>query len=113
MRNAYVNPNSFQGLRKLLGEMLKLVQHNRRINIVILTLFILSTTTYSQFQLPEYEKYTLPNGLTLYLMEQHEVPLVYVNAIFPGGAVWDGEQNGLAALTAEALLFGSRNYTKD
>ena len=113
MRNAYVNPNSFQGLRKLLGEMLKLVQHNRRINIVILTLFILSTTTYSQFQLPEYEKYTLPNGLTLYLMEQREVPLVYVNAIFPGGAVWDGEQNGLAALTAEALLFGSRNYTKD
>jgi predicted Zn-dependent peptidase len=113
MRNAYVTLNSFQGLRKLLGEMLKLVQHDRRINIVILTLFILSTTTYSQFQLPEYEKYTLPNGLTLYLMEQHEVPLVYVNAIFPAGAVWDGEQNGLAALTADALLFGSKNYTKD
>jgi predicted Zn-dependent peptidase len=46
-------------------------------------------------------------------MEQHEVPLIYVNVIFPAGAVWDGDRSGLAALTAEALLFGSRNYTKD
>jgi zinc protease len=79
---------------------------------IILSLIIVSIS-FAQFQLPEYEKYTLPNGLTLYLMEQHEVPLVYVNAIFPAGAVWDGEQNGLAALTADALLFGSKNYTKD
>jgi len=72
-----------------------------------------NSLSFAQFQLPEYEKYTLPNGLTVYLMEQHEVPLVYVNAIFPAGAVWDGEQSGLAALTAEALLFGSKNYSKD
>jgi predicted Zn-dependent peptidase len=79
----------------------------------IILLMVLSSLSFAQFQLPEYEKYTLPNGLTLYLMGQHEVPLVYVNAIFPGGAVWDGEQNGLAALTAEALLFGSKDYSKD
>ena len=82
------------------------------IHTVILITF-LSSLSFAQFQMPEYEKYTLPNGLTLYLMEQHEVPLVYVNAVFPAGAVWDGEQNGLAALTADALLFGSKNYTKD
>jgi predicted Zn-dependent peptidase len=81
-----------------------------RANILSLVFVSLS---FAQFQLPEYEKYTLPNGLTVYLMEQHEVPLVYVNAIFPAGAVWDGEQSGLAALTAEALLFGSKNYSKD
>lgn len=75
--------------------------------------FVFVSLAFAQFQLPEYEKYTLPNGLTVYLMEQHEVPLVYVNAVFPAGAVWDGNQNGLAALTAEALLFGSKNYTKD
>jgi zinc protease len=79
----------------------------------IILILVLSSISFAQFQLPEYEKYTLPNGLTLYLMEQHEVPLVYVNAIFPAGAVWDGDQNGLAALTADALLFGSKNYTKD
>jgi zinc protease len=82
-------------------------------NHSILLIVIFSSLSLAQFQLPEYEKYTLPNGLTLYLMEQHEVPLVYVNAIFPAGAVWDGDQSGLAALTADALLFGSKNYTKD
>ena len=82
------------------------------IHTVILITF-LSSLSFAQFQMPEYEKYTLPNGLTLYLMEQHEVPLVYVNAVFPAGVVWDGEQNGLAALTADALLFGSKDYTKD
>ena len=82
------------------------------IHTVILITF-LSSLSFAQFQLPKYEKYTLSNGLTLFLMEQHEVPLVYVNAVFPAGAVWDGEQNGLAALTADALLFGSKSYTKD
>jgi predicted Zn-dependent peptidase len=79
----------------------------------IILIVILSSVSFAQFQLPEYEKYTLPNGLTVYLMEHHEVPLIYVNAIFPAGAVWDGNQNGLASLTAEALLFGSKLYTKD
>jgi len=79
----------------------------------IMMVVVLSSLSFAQFQLPEYEKYTLANGMTLYLMEQHEVPLIYVNSIFPAGAVWDGYQNGLAALTAEALLFGSKNYTKD
>ena len=46
-------------------------------------------------------------------MEQHEVPLIYASAIFPAGAVWDQDRSGLAAFTAEALLFGSKNYSKD
>ncbi|QEK53034.1 hypothetical protein FYC62_16155 [Pedobacter aquae] len=28
----------------------------------------------AKFKLPAYEKFKLPNGLTVYLMEQHEVP---------------------------------------
>jgi len=79
---------------------------------IILSL-VLSSALFAQFQLPEYEKYTLQNGLTLYLMEQHEVPLIYASAIFPAGAVWDQDRSGLAAFTAEALLFGSKNYSKD
>jgi predicted Zn-dependent peptidase len=65
------------------------------------------------FRLPRYEKVKLKNGLTVYLMEQHEVPLVYVTAVFPAGAVHDGNQAGLAFLTAEALTFGTRKLTKD
>ncbi|MBN1350548.1 insulinase family protein [candidate division KSB1 bacterium] len=66
----------------------------------------------STFKLPEYEKFTLKNGLTVYLMEQHEVPLIYLSAVFPAGAVKDGDRYGLAALTADGLLFGTSKFTK-
>jgi predicted Zn-dependent peptidase len=66
----------------------------------------------ASFKLPDYEKFTLKNGLTVYLMEQHEVPLIYVSAVFPAGAVKDGSNHGLASLTAEALLLGTKSYTK-
>lgn len=64
------------------------------------------------FKLPLYRRVLLPNGLTVYLMEQHEVPMVHVCAVFPAGSVCDGDRYGLAALTAEALLFGTRTRTK-
>lgn len=66
----------------------------------------------ASFKLPEYEKVVLENGLTVYLMEQHEVPLVYVSFVFPAGSVNDEDKSGLASLTADALLFGTKNYTK-
>lgn len=64
------------------------------------------------FTLPKYEKFQLKNGLTVYLMEQHEVPLVSVSMVFPAGAVKDGQKSGLASFTADALLFGTQKYTK-
>ncbi|MCI0471727.1 MAG: insulinase family protein, partial [Candidatus Aminicenantes bacterium] len=64
------------------------------------------------FRLPQYEKFVMKNGLTVYLMEQHEVPLVNVSAAVPAGAVKDNDKYGLAFLTAEALLFGTKSYTK-
>lgn len=70
-------------------------------------------TAAEKFQLPEYEKLVLKNGLTVYLMEQHEVPLIYISAVFPAGAVKDGAQSGLASLTAEGLLFGTASFTKN
>lgn len=35
-----------------------------------------------KFSLPPYEKLTLSNGLTVYLMERREVPLIYFAAVF-------------------------------
>ena len=73
---------------------------------------VLSSSLFAQFQLPKYEHYILENGVTLYLMEQHEVPLIYISAVFPAGAIGDENKSGLAAFTADALLFGTKNYTK-
>ncbi|MBK7379533.1 MAG: insulinase family protein [Ignavibacteriales bacterium] len=66
-----------------------------------------------KFSLPPYEKVTLSNGLTVYLMERHEVPLIYITAVFPAGAVNDGEKNGLASFTSDALLYGTKSFTKN
>ena len=66
----------------------------------------------NSFKLPEYKKFVMQNGLTIYLMEQHEVPLIYVSFVLPAGAIYDGDKSGLASLTAESLLFGTKNYSK-
>jgi predicted Zn-dependent peptidase len=64
------------------------------------------------YKLPPYEKFKLKNGLTVYLMEQHEVPVMNVSVIIPAGAIYDGEKAGLASLTASGLKYGTRNYPK-
>ena len=64
------------------------------------------------FKLPKYEKVVLKNGLTVYLMEQHEVPKISVSVILPAGAIYDGDQAGLASLTAASLKHGTRSYSK-
>ncbi len=64
------------------------------------------------YKLPAYEKFKLPNGLVIYLMEQHEVPVISVSAIFPAGAIYDGDKAGLSSLTATALKHGTKNLSK-
>jgi zinc protease len=80
------------------------------ITIFSLTVSLLPAQGY---KLPRYEKFVLKNGLTVYLMEQHEVPVIDVSVILPAGAIYDGEKAGLASLTARGLMFGTKQYKKD
>lgn len=66
----------------------------------------------AEFRLPAFETTRLPNGLTVYLMERHEVPLIAVRAVVKAGSVNDGAQAGLSNLTGDALLLGSGQFTK-
>jgi zinc protease len=96
------------------------MQFFKRLYTLTIFLLAISTAAFSQantarqgsFKLPPYTTFTLGNGLTVYLMEQHEVPVIYVSAIFPAGAIQDEKKAGLASLTADALLFGTKSYTK-
>ncbi|MFW2375320.1 MAG: M16 family metallopeptidase, partial [Cellulophaga baltica] len=80
----------------------------------VLALLMLGTAAAQEkFKLPEYTKFQLKNGLTVYLMEQHEVPLIYLSGVFPAGAIYDDiSKSGLANITAESLALGSKNFTK-
>ena len=72
----------------------------------------LSSISFAQFKLPEYETFTLDNGLTVYLMEKKDVPLISFSAVFDGGTIKDGSTSGISSFTAEALRFGTTNYSK-
>ena len=66
----------------------------------------------AEFRLPAFDTVKLPNGLTVYLMERHEVPLISIRAVVKAGAVNDDAQPGLSNLTGDALLLGSQAHNK-
>ena len=85
---------------------------NNFLNYTFILIIILSSFSFAQFKLPAYETLTLDNGLTVYLMEKKDVPLISFSAVFDGGAIKDGSASGIASFTAEALRFGTTNYSK-
>lgn len=66
-------------------------------------------------QIPDYERYELPNGLVVYLMEDHELPLVTGSATFrTGERLVPGEQTGLGEIMGDAMrLGGTTTYPVD
>lgn len=66
-------------------------------------------------QLPDYERYQLENGITVYLVEDHELPLVGGSALFRTGDRFEsGDQVGLASLTGAVMRNGgTRQHSAD
>ena len=60
-----------------------------------------------EFQVPAVERVELANGLTVYLMEDHMLPLVKVCAVAKTGAIYEpAEKAGLASLTGAVMRTG-------
>jgi predicted Zn-dependent peptidase len=72
-------------------------------------LLILSTAAFSQgVTLPDAERVVLDNGTVLILNENHDVPLIGLEAVMRGGAVADpADKHGLASLLANLLVKGA------
>jgi predicted Zn-dependent peptidase len=67
-----------------------------------------------QLRLPPYKKVKLKNGITLLLMEQHEVPIVSFSFIIKAGSAADpAGKEGLASITAELLGSGTRTRSAE
>jgi zinc protease len=61
----------------------------------------------AQVQIPPYERYKLPNGITVYLMEDHRLPSVKGSAILGISSVLEPtDKTGLAEITGELLRSG-------
>jgi len=58
-------------------------------------------------QLPEYTQFQLDNGLRVYLIEDHELPLVSGTALFRVGSRWEpADRVGLSSITGEVMRSG-------
>ncbi|MCC6397824.1 MAG: insulinase family protein [Bacteroidetes bacterium] len=63
--------------------------------------------------IPEIQESRLPNGLTLWLVEHHSLPLVVSSVVLRAGSDCDPEgKSGLASLTAEALDAGTHTSSR-
>jgi predicted Zn-dependent peptidase len=56
---------------------------------------------------PSVAPWSLPNGVKLRIVEQHELPLVHVTAVIDGGALLDGDRSGMSTFVAGMLDEGA------
>jgi predicted Zn-dependent peptidase len=82
--------------------------------LVVLALAAPALAQPGSLRLPAYTKVVLENGMTLLLMEQHEVPLVSFSVMVRAGSVSDpaGKQ-GVASITAALLRKGTISRSAD
>jgi predicted Zn-dependent peptidase/outer membrane lipoprotein-sorting protein len=68
-----------------------------------------------EFEIPQPEIYTLPNGMTVLLMEDHELPLINVSARIRTGSQYEpADKTGLAGIMAQAQREGgTKNMSGD
>jgi len=80
--------------------------------LFVLIVAVVSANAAAEYKLPEYQKYTLDNGLTVYLMEQKEVPLIDISVVIKAGAIEDKAHTGLNYFTSKNLVLGTEALTK-
>ena len=65
-----------------------------------------------KFQLPKSERVHLKNGMTVYLLQDHELPIVNMTAYLNVGSIYDPpDKAGLAAITGATLRSGGTVQT--
>lgn len=71
-------------------------------------------TPLAPVRFPQFQELTLPNGMTLLVVENHEQPVVSVNLNFRAGAIYDADgKEGTAELVAQLLTKGTPTRTAD
>lgn len=68
-----------------------------------------------EIQIPDFERYELSNGMVVYLMENHELPLVSGSATFKAGEFMEPEgKAGVASIMGDAMrVGGTASYSPD
>ena len=76
-------------------------------------LFILCLLSLNLQAVPEIQTWTTQEGVPVYFVEAHELPMLDVQVLFDAGSARDGEHPGLAALTSHLLSEGASGMSTD
>jgi zinc protease len=67
----------------------------------------------SPFKAPVPQRFTLPGGISVYLVERHNLPIVSLSLVFEGGAAADPKgKDGLASVCAGLMSEGTQSLEK-
>lgn len=66
-----------------------------------------------KINLEEPERFDMPNGLTVLVVEDHKLPRVSVQLSLDNAPVLEGEKAGVASMTGSLMGKGSKNIPKD
>ncbi len=93
--------------------------NNRGINrftFISVVFMIFSTLVSAQNATPSIipiQHWTMKNGINVYLVSMHEIPIIDIGVVFGAGSSRDGEHAGLAAFTAAMLDEGTKSHSAD
>ena len=80
--------------------------------VILLVLFFPAALFAQSIHIPPHEKVVFKNGLTVLLLEKHDVPIVNFAALVKTGAAADpAAEEGLASITAQLLRKGTQKRT--
>ncbi|RPI68375.1 MAG: insulinase family protein [Ignavibacteriae bacterium] len=66
----------------------------------------------TDFTFPKYDEFTLPNGLHVYVVENHDVPTITFSLAIKGGDAYDPMgKEGTAAIMGDMMQKGTKNRT--
>ena len=66
-----------------------------------------------QFNLPQTQRVVLENGIVLYILEDHELPLINIRSLIKTGTMYDPQgKEGVAELTAYVMRTGGTSKLK-
>lgn len=65
-----------------------------------------------EIHIPDAESFTLPNGLKVFVVENHKLPRVNFTLLLDRPPVLEGNKVGMTGLFAEMMMRGTKNRTK-
>jgi predicted Zn-dependent peptidase len=99
----------------------------KKISLYILFVFFTFSTVFAQVDRTTYpapgpapsinigdaESFTLPNGLKVFVVENHKLPRVTFSLILDRDPILEGDKAGLTSMVGELMRSGTKNRTKD